>query len=512
MTRHPAVSTLHFAEISAGAAEHLDGLLGRGDRDRYLTFLGGIVMAQTLTSEIDELRAAMTGPVLLPGTESYDEARKIWNAEIDRRPAVIAQCRSAQDVSAAVRFGVARGLEIAVRGGAHGPSGKAVVDNGLMIDLSQLNAISVDPDARRAKAGGGALLGALQGAAQQHGLGLPVGSVGHTGVGGLTLGGGMGWLTRKHGLSIDCLVSAEVVTADGSILRASDDENPDLFWAIRGGGGNFGVVTEFEFELHPAGPIVQLGFQFWTVDHGKHFFRAVREIAASLPPEVNVIIGCLDAPPAPFVPEEHVGKQGFALITTGFGPQDQHDEVLSRAREAVPPLFEFAAPVPFMMVQTMIDEANAWGQYDYDKGADFEELTDDVIDVIVEHFPRKQSHGSVVLMYRLDGAFSAVPDQATAYSGRRTPGYAVFIIAVCPSMEILDHDRTWVREMYDALTPHMAPRAYINAINDEETNAAAVYGEEKYARLAQVKRRYDPANVFRRNLNIAPAPLVPTQQ
>jgi FAD/FMN-containing dehydrogenase len=478
----------------------------------YRRLLGGIVMTLATIGGIDDLRAQMAGPVLLPGDADYDEARKIWNAEIDRRPAVIARCQSAKDVSAAVRFGVSNNLEIAVRGGAHGPSGKAVVDDGLMVDLSQLNAVSIDPGARRAKAGGGALLGDLQGAAQEHGLGLPVGSVGHTGVAGLTLGGGMGWLTHKHGLSIDNLVSVEIVTADGSILRASEDDNADLFWAIRGGGGNFGVVTEFEFQLHPAGPMIEFGFQFWTADQGKEFFRAVRDVAASLPDDVNVIIGALDAPPAPFVPEEHLGKQGYVLITTCFGPADQRDEVTRRMREAVPPLFEFAAPLPFMAVQTMIDEANAWGQYDYDKGADFDELTDEVIDIIVDHFPQKQSHGSVVMMYRLDRAFCDVPDGATAYSGRRTPGYGVFIIAVCPSMELLDADREWVRGMYDALTPHMRPRSYINAVNDDDANVIAVYGEEKYARLAQIKRRYDPENVFRRNLNIKPAPTVIPKQ
>jgi FAD/FMN-containing dehydrogenase len=404
-----------------------------------------------------------------------------------------------------------RGFDIAVRGGAHAPSGKAVVDDGLMINLCDLNSVTVDPEARRAKAGGGSLLGDLVAAAQEHGLALPVGSVGHTGVAGLTLGGGMGWLTRKHGLTIDNLVRAEVVTADGSIVHASEHENPDLFWAIRGGGGNFGVVTEFEFELHPAGPMIQLGIQFWAADKGKEFFRAVRDIGPSLPPDVNIIFGGLNAPPAPFVPAEHVGKPGYVFILCGFGSEDEHADVLRRMREAVPPLFEFVSPAPFMMLQTMIDEANAWGQYDYDKGGSLAELTDEVIDVITDRFPLKQSEGSVVLLYRVDSAFSAVPDSATAFAGQRTPGYTIFIIAVCPSREVLEHDRAWVRDMHTALKPYMASRAYINAISEDESDVIAVYGEEKYARLAQVKRRYDPDNVFHCNLNIKPTPPIPAQ-
>ena len=221
-------------------------------------------MSQAVDDRTAGLRALMTGKVLVPGEGDYDGARRLWNAEIDLHPAVIAQCVTTADVAAAVRFAVEHELEIAVRGGAHAPVGHATVDDGLMIELSGLNGVSVDPDARRARVGGGALLADVIAEAQEHGLAYPVGAVGHTGVGGLTLGGGMGWLTRKHGLSIDNLVSAEVVTADGRILRASDDENADLFWGIRGGGGNFGVVTEFEFALHPVGPMIQVGLLFWA--------------------------------------------------------------------------------------------------------------------------------------------------------------------------------------------------------------------------------------------------------
>ncbi|MGH8892528.1 MAG: FAD-binding oxidoreductase, partial [Actinomycetes bacterium] len=342
-------------------------------------------MTQTVGDEVGVLRGVMSGAVLVPGDSDYDDARRLWNTEIDKRPAVIARCTSPADVAAAVTFAVDRGLEIAVRGGAHAPVGHAVVDDGVMIDLSAMNAVVVDPASRRARVAGGAVLRDVVAAAQEHGLAYPVGAVSHTGVGGLTLGGGMGWLSRKHGLSIDNLVSAEVVTADARILRASEQEHEDLFWAIRGGGGNFGVVTEFEFALHPVGPVIQVGLLFWSLDQGKQFFRNAREVVASLPPEVNVIIGGVNAPPAPFVPAEHQLQPGYVAVVAGFGSQEEHDEVVRRLRDGLRPLWEFVTPMPYLALQQMLDEANAWGQYAYDKGAYLAELTDGVIDVPTEH-------------------------------------------------------------------------------------------------------------------------------
>ena len=461
-------------------------------------------MTQTIGDELDALRALMSGKVLVPGDGDYDDARRIWNAAIDRRPAVIARCTSATDVAAAVTYAAQRDLEIAVRGGAHGISGKAVVDDGLMIELSALNSVAVDPEGRLACVGGGALLGDLIAAAQEYGLATPVGLVGHTGVGGLTLGGGMGWLTRKHGLSIDNLVSAEVVTADGRILRASDDENADLFWAIRGGGGNFGVVTEFEFALHPVGPMIQVALLFWSLDQGKDYFRVARDVCASLPPEVNVVIGGINAPPAPFVPAENHGQPGYVALIAGFGPEGQHQEVVSRFRESLPPVWEFVTPMPYLGLQTMLDEGHAWGHYNYDHGCVLEELTDDVIDIVTEHFPRKQSPGSVILFYRLDSAYSDVGDDQTAFSGVRSPCYNLFSIALCPSPEVLEADRAWVRELHSALAPHVVPRNYVNGLDEDSSDIRAAYGPEKYDRLRRIKAKYDPNNVFRRNANIKP--------
>lgn len=471
-------------------------------------------MTQATDDRIHVLRAAMSGEVLAPGDTDYDEVRRVWNADIDRRPAVIARCATTADVAAAVTFGAEQGLEIAVRSGAHSVPGMSVVDDGLMIDLSRINHVQVDPAGRRAKVGGGALLGDLVSAAQEHALATTVGAVSHTGVGGLTLGGGMGWLTRKHGLSIDNLLSAQVVTADGRVVRAAEDEHPDLFWALRGGGGNFGVVTEFEFALHPVGPMVEFGMLFWPLEQGRELLRLARDVVGSLPPEVNAIIAGLNAPPAPFVPEEHQLQPGYAVLVVGFGSAEEHAGVVSRLRDALPPLWEFLTPMPYVALQELLDEANAWGQYDYDKSAYLEDLTDAAIDVIVEHLPRKLSPGSVLLAYRLDGRYSEVGDDDTAFSGGRSPRYSLFLVAVCPTPELLAADREWVRGLHSALAPHGPPTgSYVNALTDaDDARVRAAYGPEKYDRLAHIKQRYDPDNLFRRNANIKPAFRPPTQR
>ncbi|GAA1577069.1 MULTISPECIES: FAD-binding oxidoreductase [Kribbella] len=463
-------------------------------------------MSQLAEIGVDALRSTMEGPVLLPGDEGYDEARRVWNAEHVRQPAVIARVRSAADVQAAVRYAVAGGLEIAVRGGAHHTSGMASVDGGLMIDLSLLNQVSVDPVVRRARVGGGALLGDLDAAAQEHGLAVPAGIVSHTGVGGLTLGGGMGLLTRMHGLSLDNVESVRIVTADGSLRRAAADENADLFWAVRGAGGNFGVVTEFEFRLHEAGPIVQYGLMFW--EDGATMLRHAREVIPALPREVNVVIACVNAPPAPFVPAEHHFKPGYGLVVVGFGSAEQHAEAVEALRGSSPPLFEFSTPMPYVAVQRLLDEANAWGTYHYEKGSYLETLSDGAIDVITEHFPRRTSPSSVLMAYHLDQGYLETADDATAFGGRRTECYALFAIATTPTLEGLAAERAWVRSVWDALQPHSTNiGSYVNGlIESDEARLRATYGA-KYDRLAEVKRKYDPDNVFHRNQNIKPAPV-----
>ncbi len=463
-------------------------------------------MTQILNDPFETLRAGLHGTLLTPHDPGYEEARPVWNADVDRRPALIVRCTSADDVAVAMRFAVAEGLEIAVRGGGHSMSGASTVDDGLVIDLSAMRTVQVDPEARVARVAGGALLRDVDAAAQEHGLAVPAGIVSHTGVGGLTLGGGMGQLTRMAGLTIDNLLSAELVTADGSVLRVSDTEHPDLFWAIRGGGGNFGVVTEFVFRLTPVGPIVQVGLQFWPLDSGAEMLRLARDLDPELPRDLNVIIIAMNAPPAPFVPPQFQGQPGWALEVVGFGSPDEHAALLERIRTALPPAWEFASPMPYTVLQSMLDDANAHGQHAYERGLYLSEITDDAIAVLAERVPGKTSPISIVAFYRLDGAYSEVPDDATAFGGSRAPGYAVFTIGVCPTAAMLPAERQWVRDLTDGLRPHARTGGYINGITESIADVVSVsYGPEKWQRLREIKATVDPTNVFHRNHNIPPA-------
>jgi FAD/FMN-containing dehydrogenase len=464
-------------------------------------------VTQVLESALDDFRETFTGQVIMPADSAYGAARVVWNAEIDRHPAMIARCLNTADVSAAVSFARQQGLEISVRGGAHNKSGSAVEDAGLMIDLSQLCEVTVNPAGRRARVGGGALLADMDAATQAHGLATPAGLVSHTGVGGLTLGGGMGWLTRKFGLAIDNLIAAEIVVADGRILRAAADENPELFWAIRGGGGNFGVVTSFEFQLHKVGPLIEFGLFFWGIDQGAEVLRIAREAIATLPRDLNAVIAGLNAPPAPFVPEQHQFRPGYALLITGFGSAEEHAAAAARIREALPPLFEFVTPMPYVELQQLLDEANAWGLFGYEKGCYLAGLSDDAIAVISDQLPRKRSPLSNLLFYRLDGGYSEVADAETSFSGGRSPRYAIFIVALAATRELLAADRRWVRSFWEALRPYaLGIGSYVNGMAEfEEDRVRAAYGAAKYQRLATIKADYDPENVFHHNANIKPA-------
>ncbi|MCA1706284.1 MAG: FAD-binding oxidoreductase [Actinobacteria bacterium] len=464
-------------------------------------------MTQTATEGVKDLRTGMTGSVFVPADAGYDDARKVWNADIDRHPAVIARCRSTQDVVAAIALAREQGWEISIRGGAHNTAGTAICDNGLMIDLSELREVTVDPEARRVRVGGGALLSDMDAVTQAHGLAVPAGLVGHTGVGGLTLGGGMGWLTRRFGLSIDSLVSAEVVVADGRVLRAAEDEHSDLFWALRGGGGNFGVVTSFEFRLHEVDPMVLFGLFFWPLDRGVEAMRLAREIIADMPLSINAIAGALNAPPAPFVPEQHHFRPGYVLLLVGFGADDEHGQLVQRIRETLPPLFDMVAPMPYVELQKILDESNAWGLYCYEKGTYIENLSDGVIEVVTEHMPLKKSPMSLVLFYRLDGAYSQVGDDDTALAGGRSPRFGAFIIDLAPDTDLLAADRGWVRAFWEALLPHAvgSGEGYINTMVEfGEDRVRSAYGAVKYDRLARIKGEYDPENIFHLNANIKP--------
>jgi FAD/FMN-containing dehydrogenase len=456
---------------------------------------------------LDRLRSRFSGRVITAGDGDYDQARSVWNGAIDAHPAVIARCAGTGDVAAAVGFAQAAGLEISVRGGAHNFGGAAVGDGGLTIDLSPLRQVLVDPDARTARAGGGATLADLDAATQVHGLATTGGTVSHTGIGGLTLGGGFGWLTPQYGLSCDNLLSAEVVTAAGQVLRASAEEHPDLYWALRGGGGNFGVVTEFEYRLHPVGPLAQLGLFFWDADDGDSALALAQQVTADLPPRMGALIAGLNAPPAPFVPEQYHFRPGYALIVAAFGADAEHARLAGQIRSAVPPLFEFVTPIPYLALQQMLDQAAPWGILAYEKSLYLDALSPEVISILTAQMRHKQSPMSLLLAFPMGGAFCQVRDEDTAFGGSRAPGVIVNAIAVAPEPGLLAADRDWARQLWAGLLPHAPGLAsYVNFMHDYDADRVrASYGPAKYQRLAQVKAAYDPGNVFHRNPNINPA-------
>jgi FAD/FMN-containing dehydrogenase len=461
-------------------------------------------------TQIDALRAQLSGRVIDASDQDYDTARAVWNAAIDRRPAIIARCAGPCDVAAAIAFGRECQLGISVRSGGHGYWEAAVPDGGLVIDLSRLRGVSVDPGSRRAWCSGGATISDLDVATQRHNLAVTGATISHVGVGGLTLGGGFGWLVHKAGLTADNLLSAEVVTADGRILGVSADENPDLFWALRGGGSNFGVVTGFEFRLHEVGPLGYLGWFFWGMEQGAKVLRLGRDVAASLPCDAGLLMAAgLAAPAAPFVPARYRGRPGFALLLAGFSSAQQHAALIAPIRDAAPPLFEFVTPLPYVELQKILDESAPWGIHAYEKSLCLRELSDGAIAVLAEHIPRKNSPMSFVPIFTLGGAFAAVEDQATAFGGTRAARFVVNMLALAPNAALLEADRTWARSLWQALAPHTSDTGgYLNFLADDDADRVhAAYGPAKYQRLARVKARYDPDNVFRHNANIKPAAL-----
>jgi FAD/FMN-containing dehydrogenase len=464
-------------------------------------------MAQINSSDLDSLRSRATGTVTEPGSPGYNDAVAIWNGAIDRHPAVVAHCAGSADVAHALAFAQDHGLEVSVRGGGHGFSGFAVTDGGLMIDLTPLKSVHVDPAGQVAVAGGGVTWAELDAAGQHHGLAVPGGFISHTGIAGLTLGGGMGWLTGLGGLSCDNLIGAEVVTADGQILRASSDQHPDLFWALRGGGGNFGVVTSFEYRMHRVGPMANLGLFFVGLDQGTALLRVARELAHTLPRDAAMFIGGLNAPPEPFVPEEHRFQPGYALLVAGWGAESAHAALIAPVRDALNTLFELVTPIPYANLQQMFDPAAPWGILAYEKAVYLDELTDGAIDTITAHQPHKTSAMSFTPIFSLGGSFAEVADDATAFGGRRSTRYVVNIAAIARTQEELDADRQWVRDYWSALVPHASGvGSYVNFMSEyEEDRVRAAYGSAKYDRLAKIKARYDPGNVFHLNANIPPA-------
>jgi len=464
-------------------------------------------MTSILDKDLGAFRKSLDGQVVAPDDPGYDAGRSVWNGDIDRRPAAVVHCWSPADVAAAIEFGRAHGLELSVRGGGHSTSGAAVSEGGLMIHLGALNQVTVDPVARRARVGGGATLAEMDAATQAHGLAVTGGVVSHTGVGGLTLGGGMGWLHRKLGLSIDNLLACEVVLADGRIVRASAREYPDLYWALRGGGGNFGVVTEFEFELHQVGPEVHVGLFFWGLDQAAEALRLAREVVETLPRDSGGVIVAMNAPPAPPAPEQHWLAPGVALVLVGFSSADDFARLAEPVRAGLTPLFELVTPMPYVALQQMVEPGFPWGIKAYNRSLTLNELSDEAIDVLSRHLPAKCSPMTQLPVFSLGGAYADVGEDDTAFSASRSARYSLELVVMAPADDLLAADRAWMRELWDALLPFAVNSgSYVNFMYEyEEDRVRASYGAAKYDRLARIKAEYDPENLFHLNANIKPA-------
>jgi FAD/FMN-containing dehydrogenase len=456
-------------------------------------------------SAIDELAGSFHGELLLPTSPGYDTARRIWNGAIDRHPACIARCTGVADVVAAVGFARERDLLVGVRSGGHGVGGHALCGGGLVIDLSPMKGIRVDPAKRSARAEAGVLWGELDRETQLFGLATVGGIVTHTGIAGLTLGGGIGWLMRKHGATVDNLLSADVVTAQGELVTANEEENPDLFWAIRGGGGNFGIVTSFEYRLHPVGPIVLAGPVFHLLEDAPEVLRFYREFIAAAPDELTTIFDLSVAAPLPFLPEDVHGKPIVMVGACYAGSPDEGAEVVRPLKQFGRPILDLLEPKPYTALQSMFDPLVPHGWHRYWKSVELPPLTDDAIDTLVEHSSAPTSSKSYTIVFQLGGALAGVREDETAFS-QRDAAHNVNINAVWTE-EDLDPERhiAWARDFFEAMEPHAGGRVYVNFLGEEGGNRVRqAYGARNYERLVELKRAYDPTNLFRLNQNIEP--------
>jgi hypothetical protein len=452
---------------------------------------------------LDQLDASFRGPLVRPGDVTYDEDRRIWNGSIDRSPALIARCTGVADVIAAVRFAREQGLPVALRSGGHSYPGLSVCDAGIVIDLGLMKGIRVDPQERTARAQAGVLLGELDREAQAFGFAVPAGIVTHTGLAGLTLGGGIGWLERKYGLTIDQLLSVDVVTADGEFVKASETENADLFWGLRGGGGNFGIVTEFEFRLNPVGPTVLAGPILWAMEDSPEALRFYRDWITDVPDDLTTIVTFRRVLPSPFVPAELHGKHAMIVGCCYAGSLEEGEEVLRPLRRFGSPLLDACEPKPYVAHQASLDPAFPHDWWYYIRSCNLAELGDDVVDILADHGPRIVSPLSVFSIFHLGGAVARVGEDEAAFTGRAS-GHTVNVIGITRTGEGFDAEREWARGLWSALEPHHQ-NVYVNFLMDEgEERVRQAYGAEKYDRLKALKRKYDPENFFRLNQNISP--------
>ena len=458
------------------------------------------------TATIEALAADFTGELIGPDHPAYETARQIWNGDIQRRPALIARCRGAADVRAAVRFGREHDLLTSIRGGGHAVAGHAIAEDGLVIDLTAMTGARVDPLGQTIRLEGGALNSHLDRESQAFGLAATGGIVSHTGIGGLTLGGGIGHLMRKFGLSIDALRSCDVVTADGEFVVASEKENAELFWGLRGGGGNFGVVTSFEFQLFPLGPTVLAGMLAWPMERASEVLPFLRDFIADAPDEVGIMGNLRLAPPLPVVPEELHGKPIVALVATYAGPVDEGKEALAPLAQLGEPAVNSLAPKPYTAHQKMFDAALPHGRHYYWKSHKLGPLTDEVIDVVISHAERISSPLSAIAIFGLGGAVSRVDENSTAFPYRDAAHDINIVGSWLPEQAgDADRHRAWVRELFGALEPH-SRGVYVNFTSDDSADRVRVaYTDEQWAKLTALKAKYDPTNFFRLNANIPPS-------
>jgi len=454
------------------------------------------------TRSFESLAKSLKGTLVVPTDATYEDARKVWNGDIDRRPDAIVRATTVDDVRATIAYVREHGLKLTIKSGGHSLPGHCIADGAVMLDMRGLNRVTVDPMARTAVVGGGAIWSEVDGATQAHGLAVTGGHVSHTGVAGLTLGGGIGHLMRKLGLTIDNLLSAEIVTADGEVKRVSADQNPDLFWAVRGGGGNFGVATEFTFKLSPVGPTVLGGLAFFAPDKGPALLRRWRELVANCPDELTTILVYLHAPPFDFVPQDVQLKPGWALLTAGTDIAIAEKQV--RPIRDMGPLFDLIGPMPYLGLQGMLDPAQPPGSKAYLKGGYVPELSDSFLDAVQAQALAMPPGLSGLFNLQMGGAVARVPDDATAFGGRTMPLQTMFL-GGWPEVAQREQVVDWCRSGAKALEPFTSG-VYVNlSDSQDEVLLKRTYGKDKYAKLQALKAKYDADNVFCFNQNIRPA-------
>jgi FAD/FMN-containing dehydrogenase len=464
-----------------------------------------IIHTTIADGSIAELEESLRGGLIRPTDSGYDDARAVWNGSHDRRPALIVRCSGVADVTRAVEFARSEHLLVAVRGGGHSIPGFSTCDDGIVIDLSPMKGIRVDPRAGIATAQPGLTWAEFDHETQAFALAVTGGLVSSTGIAGFTLGGGIGWLMRKHGLTCDNLVGADVVTADGRLVRASDEENPDLFWGLRGGGGNFGIATSFDYRLHPVGPTVLAGAAFYPGERAREILRFYRDWAPEAPDELTTLVSLATAPPVPFLPERWHGEPVVVLPALYVGSSEAGERAVQPLRELGDPIADLIAPMPYVGMQSLLDPLWGPGARNYFKAGWLRGLDDDAVDTLVRYHHEVTSPKTEIHVHQMGGAVAGVPAGATAFGDRSAP-FLLNIIASTFTADGYPEAVQWAQQFHAAMEPALTGGTYVNFLSDEgEERVHAAYERETFARLQALKDEYDPTNLFHLNQNIPPS-------